>query len=191
MDLLSNVTEYNWLYWIAGLFALFELFKWLYTANEWIFKSFGIETKAMREKRHTLDRISAVENAIDEIKETSKYNVNMFLDHEKQVVEKFTDIKMEIISEITGLHDKIDRQAEEIEKHNKANIKTDKAMLRDRIASGMRYFSQSRDKDGNVHIGLSDYENLNALFQEYLAKNGNGAFKKMYEDEFKHFTIDR
>ena len=64
-------------------------------------------------------------------------------------------------------------------------------MLRDRISSGMKYFSKNISVDGKVHISLSDYENMNALFQEYFSKNGNGAFKKMYHDEFERFIIDR
>jgi hypothetical protein len=46
-------------------------------------------------------------------------------------------------------------------------------------------------EDGKVHISMSDWENMNALFQEYFAKHGNGAFKKLYDEEFVHFTIDR
>jgi vacuolar-type H+-ATPase subunit I/STV1 len=186
-----TITEYNWAYWVAGFFALAELFRWLFTFKDWFFKTVGIETKGMREKREWNERLKHTEDAIKEIKETSKHNVEMFLDHEKQVVEKFTDIKDEIVSELNKLHDKIDEQKEEMDKTNEANAKTDCAMLRDRIASGMRYFSQNKDADGNVHISFSDYENMEALFQEYFAKDGNGAFKKAYKTEFQQFIIDR
>ena len=103
----------------------------------------------------------------------------------------FNGIKDEIIGEIGKLHDKIDEQKEEMNATNKANIKTDRAMLRDRIAGGMRYFSQTKDEDGCVRISFSDYENMEALFHEYFDKGGNGAFKKMYETEFRNFSIDR
>jgi hypothetical protein len=190
-----NLTEYNWAYWVAGLFALIEFFKWLVkllsTINEWLFKKVGIETRKMREKREWNDRLKNAENAIVEIKNTSNQNVEMFINHEKQVVEKFVDMRNEIVNELNKLHEKIDEQKAEMDKTNRANDKTDCAMLRDRIGSGMRYFSQNKDADGKVHISLSDYENMNALFNEYFAKHGNGAFKKLYEDEFIHFIIDK
>lgn len=189
-----NLTEYNWAYWVAGLFALIEFFKWvvklLSGLHEWIFKKIGVETKKMREKREWEKRLKNAENAIIEIKNTSKQNVEMFISHEKQVVEKFVDMRDEIVNELSRLHDKIDEQKAEMDKTNRANDKTDCAMLRDRIGSGMRYFSKNIGADGKVHISLSDYENMDALFKEYFAKHGNGAFKKMYEDEFKHFIID-
>ena len=186
-----ELTEYNWAFWVAGLFALFEFFRWAYGGVEWICRTFGVETKTMREKRKWLKRLESTEKAIVEIKDTSKHNVEMFLDHEQQVVEKFTGIKDEIVVELGKLHDKIDKQHKEMDATNQANIKTDCAMLRDRIAGGMRYFSQNRDEDGRVHISFSDYENMEALFREYFSKGGNGAFKKLYEAEFQNFIIDR
>lgn len=185
------LTEYNWTLWIAGFFALAELFRWIFTFKDWFFKTLGIETKGMREKKEWDDRLKKAEDAIEEIKNTSKKNVDMFINHEKQVVEQFVGIRDEIVTELSRLHDKMDEQKSEMEKTNQANNKTDCAMLRDRIGSGMRYFSKNIGADGKVHISLSDYENMNALFQEYFTKHGNGAFKKMYEDEFVHFVIDR
>ena len=175
-----TITEYNWVLWVAGLFALFEFFRWAYGGIEWVFNKFGIETKKMREKRKMQKRLENAEKAITEIKETSKTNVEMFLDHERQVVEKFTGIKDEIVEELAKIHEKIDAQKE-----------TDRAILRDRIAGGMRYFSQSKDEEGKVHVSFSDYENMEELFKQYFAKGGNGAFKKMYDTEFQKFIIDR
>ena len=186
-----TLTEHNWAFWIAGLFALFEFFRWAYGGAEWICKTFGLETKNMRKKREWQERLKKAEDAIVEIKDTSKTNVEMFLEHEKQVVEQFVGIRNEIVTELGKLHNKIDEQRAEMDETNKANNKTDCAMLRDRIGSGMRYFSRNVGADGKVHISLSDYENMNALFQEYFSKHGNGAFRKMYEDEFVHFIIDR
>lgn len=186
-----TLTEYNWAFWVAGLFALFEFFKWAVTGLEWVCKKFGLETRNMRQKREWSERLNKTEKAIAEIKETSVRNVEMFLDHERQVVEKFMDIKQEIVTELNKLHDKIDRQKETMDATNKANDKTDCAILRDRIAGGMRFFSQNRDKDGNVHISFSDHENMEALFQEYFAKHGNGTTHQMYVNEFQKFIIDR
>ena len=192
MDEFEILTKYNWTYWVAGLFALLEFSRWAFNIFEWLFiQTFGIETKGMRKRREDAERLMNTEKAIEEIKETSKHNVEMFLDHERQVVDKFTGIKDEIVSELGKLHDKIDEQKEEMAKTNEANRKTDLAMLRDRIAGGMRYFSQNRDTTGNVHINLGDYENMEALYQEYFTKGGNGAFKKAYKTEFQNFIIDR
>lgn len=195
MDEWIKLTEYNWAYWVAGLFALIEFAKWVIKAitvfNEWFFKKIGVTTKKMREKQEWENRLKSAEGAIIEIKDTSKKNVEMFINHERQVVEKFVGIRDEIVSELSRLHDKIDEQRAEMDKTNKANDKTDCAMLRDRIGSGMRYFSKNVKEDGRVHISLSDWENMNALFQEYFSKHGNGAFKKLYDEEFTHFIIDR
>ena len=189
---LITLTEYNWTFWLAGLFALIELGKWLYsTCAEFVFGKLGVKTKGMIKKEENEKRLKAVENAIEEIKNTSKHNVAMFIDHEGQVVGKFMDIKGEIVAELDKLHVKMDEQQEEMRKNKKASDKTDCAMLRDRISSGMRFFGKNVDEDGKVHISFSDYVNMDALFQEYFSKNGNGPYKKMYEDEFKAFIIDR
>lgn len=185
------LTEYNWAFVVAGLFALFEFFKWAVTGLEWICKKFGIETKGMRQKREWNDRLTKTERDIEQIKANSDRNVDMFLDHERQVVDKFMDIKAEIVRELNKLHDKIDDQRAQMDATNEANDKTDCAILRDRITGGMRFFSQNRDEEGNVHISFTDHENMEALFQEYFAKHGNGTTHQMYENEFKYFIIDR
>lgn len=190
MDKWITITEYNWVLWIAGLFALFELFRWIYTGGEWLVSKFGFETKKSLERKEWNKRLSKTENDIDEIKKNSDRNVKMFLEHEQAVVSKFSGIRDEIISEIIKLHEKIDEQKTEMDATNEANIKTDCAMLRDRIASGMRYFGQNKDEHGVVHISFSDHENMEALFQEYFAKHGNGTFHHMYEHEFQHFIVD-
>ena len=197
MEELITFTEqqnYNWTYWLAGLFALvnFAVYtgKIVSKVKEWFFGKIGVTTKKMREKIEWENRLKTAEDAIVDIKDTSKQNVQMFINHEKQVVDKFMDMRNEIVTELSRLHDKIDEQREEMDKTNRANDKTDCAMLRDRIGSGMRYFSKNIGPDGKVHISQSDWENMNALFQEYFAKHGNGAFRKMYDEEFTHFTID-
>lgn len=190
MDEFITLTEYNWAFWVAGLFALLEFCRWLYSFKDFFLKTIGIKTKGMLQREEYETRLRNVEKAIEEIKETSKHNVAMFIEHEHQVVGKFTGIKDEIVVELNKLHDKINQQQEEMEKTKKANDKTDCAMLRDRINSGMRYFKKNVDTDGNVHIAFVDYVNMDALFQEYFSHEGNGPFGKMYEEEFKHFIID-
>lgn len=186
----QTLSAYDWAFWIAGLFALLEFCRWLYSMRDFILKTVGIKTKGMIKREEYTNRLRQVELSIEEIKNTSKHNVAMFIEHEGQVVGKFTGIRDEIVAELNKLHDKIEEQHKEMEKNQKANNKTDCAMLRDRINSGMRFFKKNVDADGNVHISFSDYVNMDALFQEYFSKNGNGPFGKMYEEEFKHFIID-
>ena len=192
----TTVIAYNaFVLWIAGIFSLITLIDKLYPQlcklHDFVFKKIGVKTKRMLKREEDEKRLKNVEQAIIEIKDTAKHNVNMFLEHEKQVVGSFEDIKNEIVNELNKLHIKIDAQKAEIDKNNEASRETDCVMLRDRIASGMRYFGQHKDNNGNVHISFSDYENMEALFQEYFSKNGNGAFKKMYETEFQKYIIDR
>lgn len=191
MNEFITLTEYNWTFWLAGLFALVEFGKWLFSFKEFVFGKIGVKTKGMLEREEYVDRLKKVEKSIEEIKDTSKHNVNMFLEHEKQVVEQFLIIKEEIVNELNRLHDKIDEQSKKVAEHQRENDETDCAMLRDRLNSGMRYFSQNKDERGMVHISLADYETMDGLFKKYFSKKGNGAFKKMYEDEFKKFIIDR
>lgn len=184
MDEFKALTEHNWTYWLAGLFALLEFGRWVFSFKEFVFEKIGIKTKGMIKREEYDKRLKKVEKAIEEIKETSQYNVDMFLDHEKQVVEQFIGIRNEIVSELNRLHDKMDKQTEE-------SNETDCAMLRGSLNNEMRYFGQNKDEQGRAHISLADYETLDGLFAKYFAKHGNGAFKKMYDDEFKKFIIDR
>lgn len=118
-----NLTEYNWAYWVAGFFALLNFTKYLVELGikvyqllrALLFKKLGIETKKMRETRKWKERVQTAEEAIIEIKETSKQNVEMFISHETQVIEKFVDMRNEIVSELSNLQKKLDKQREEIE----------------------------------------------------------------------------
>ena len=186
-----TLTEYNWAFWVAGLFALLEFCRWIYSFKDFFFEKVGIKTKGMLKREEYNKRLKQVESSIEEIKNTSKHNVAMFIEHEGQVVGKFTGIKEEIVTELEKLHVKIDEQKEEMKRNKKANDKTERAMLRDRISSGMRYFSKNIGSDGKVHIAFNDYVNMDALFQEYFEHDGNGPFERMYEEEFLHFVIDR
>lgn len=89
------------------------------------------------------------------------------------------------------LKKKIDEHGKLLDALDEEGKKRDGALLRDRIVQGMRFFSQNIGEDGFVHIRITDYENLSHLFEEYFQCGGNGAIKKMYEDEFKAWKIDR
>ena len=183
--------DFDFMYWVAGLFALLEMFKWIYTTKDFWLKAIGIKTKGMLQREEYEKRLKNVEVSIAEIKDTSKHNVEMFLEHEKQVVDGITSIKKEIVSELNKLNHKIDEQRDEMNRTNEANRKTQRAMLRADIANAMSQFGENVGPDGKVHISLSDYENLDGLFEEYFSKDGNGTFKRIHEDEFQHFVIDR
>lgn len=176
--------DFDFMYWVAGFFALLELFKWIYTTKDFWLKALGFKTKGMLKREEYETRLKNVEDSIAEIKNTSKNNVNMFLDHEKQVVDK-------IIDELNKLHDKLDRQQAEMMESDEKKRKTERVILRNAIADAMRQVGQNVGPDGKIHIRLSDYENLDELFEEYFDHLGNGAFKRMYEDEFSHVIIDR
>ena len=194
MDKIEAVMNLNIGYWIAGGFAILECLKWMWTLVEWGISKFGIETKNMRIKRETSERLKKAEDDIVEIKETAKTNVAMFIDHEKKVVDSFVEIKNEVVKQLNGLNDKFDEQKnqleeklEDIDRDGKAR---DCAVLRDRILGGMRYFSQERDEHGDIYISMTDYENMNEMFTEYFKCNGNGVCHSLYENEFKKFKIN-
>ena len=184
------VTEYNWVLWIAGLFALLEFGKWAWTLVEWFISKLGVETKHMRSQRETRDRLLKAENNIKEIKETATQNVNTFLEHERLMSESFVDVKKEIVQEIGKLHNKIDEQSEHLEEIDRDGKARDCAILRDRILGGMRYFSQNVDENNNVHISATDFENMSKMFEEYKKAGGNGLIKHLKETEFDKFIVD-
>ena len=190
MDEWIKLTEYNWTLWLAGLFALIEFLKWIYTSGEWIISKFGVETKRMRSQKENRKRLLNAENDIKEIKETSERNVNNFLEHEQLMSDNFIDVKNEIIKEISKLNEKIDNQREHLEEIDRDGKHRDMALMRDRLIQGLRYFSQKKDTDGSVLISMTDYENLDELFNEYFKCGGNGVCHSLYENEFKKFKID-
>ena len=194
MDEWEALKDFSVGYWIAGGFALLECFKWLYTIWEWLFSKFGIETKNMRHKREMSDRLKKAEDDIVEIKETAKANVAMFIDHEKKVLDSFVEIKEEVVKQLHGLNTKFDEHKEQLEEKLEVIDREGKsrsaAILRDRILGGLRYFGQNKDDNGNVHISMSDFENMSHLFDEYESAGGNGMVKHLKETQFKHFIID-
>lgn len=190
MEYWNNLTEIDWVLWIAGLYALFEFFKWTWSAVEWLISKFGIETKGMKSKREVRDRLIKAENDITDIRETSTQNVNTFLEHERLMSESFVDVKKEIVQEIGKLNDKIDKQHTHLEEIDRDGKRRDCSLMRDRLLSGLRYFSQNRDEHNNVHISMTDFENMSKMFEEYEKAGGNGLVKHLKETEFDNFIVD-
>ena len=185
-----TLTEANAFYWVAGIFALLELFRWLWTLGQWFASQFGMETKTMRAQRENRDRLAAAENDIKEIKETAKHNVETFLEHERIMNDNFVAIKDEILGEMNKLHDKIDEHGERLEDIDADGKRRDCSIFRDRLLSGLRYFSQNKDEAGNVHITATDFENMTKMFEEYQKAGGNGLVKHLKETEFDKFVVD-
>lgn len=88
------------------------------------------------------------------------------------------------------LDKKIDEQKDRLLKSEEENKTVDRAILRDRILGGMRYFGQNKDEEGVVHICITDHENMQHLFDAYFKRKGNGTVKKIYDNEFQNWIID-
>ena len=185
-----TLSEGNMMYWVAGVFALFEFFRWLWTLGEWFVAKLGVETKGMKTQRENRERLISAENDIKEIRETAKVNVATFLEHERIMNDNFLSIKDEIVQEIGKLHDKIDEQGEQLEMIDLDGKRRDCTVFRDRLLSGLRYFSQNKDEYGNIHISVTDYENMSKMFCEYEKAGGNGLIKHLKETEFDKFVVD-
>ena len=161
---------------------------------EYFVSKLGVETKNMRLKREYSERLSDTEQAIRDIRETSKTNVDMFIEHEKKVVAHFEDVKDEITKQLTELNNKFDEQQIQIE--NRLEVidadgkRRDCTVFRDRLVQGLRHFSQNKDENGNVHISMSDYESMSKMFEEYDKAGGNGLVKHLKETEFDKFIVD-
>lgn len=200
MDEFIKLTEYNWVLWIAGLFALLEFGKWAWSLVEYYMSKIGIETKNMRLKREYAKRLANAEKNIQEIKSTTKTNVDMFTEHETSVlcrldkvgdgVSTLYELMNRVEDQYQILSEKLDKQQEEARIRAEANDAVDRALLRDRLNGGLRFFSQNVDANGRVHISVGDHENMEKMFQEYFNKSGNGTMKQRYETEFKFYIID-
>ena len=186
-----NITEYNWVLWVAGLFALLEFGKWAWSLIEWFISKLGIETKHMRSQREVRNKLLKAEQDIAEIRDTSTQNVNTFLEHERLMSESFADVKNEIVQEIGKLHNKIDEQHVHLEEIDRDGKRRDATIFRDRLLQSHRYYNQRRNTDGLVYLSISEFENLQNMFKEYFAANGNGVIKQIYEQDFQpNFRID-
>ena len=62
------LTAHDWAFWVAGLFALLEFGRWLYSFNEFFFEKVGIKTKGMLKREEFNNRLKQVETSIEEIK---------------------------------------------------------------------------------------------------------------------------
>lgn len=140
---------------------------------QWLYKKFLILYK--RKKGYEDEELVINDNSI-QIRNltTSINNLAVLLNKQYQHLDK-----------------KIDEQKERITKIDEDGKRRDCAILRDRIIGGIRFFGKNIDKDGVVHISMTDYENLDELFKEYFKCGGNGSVKHLYDMEFSKFKIDK
>lgn len=161
VDLLSTIIV------IATIIVCVEKFiKWIY----------DLFIKLYKRKRGQEDENTTIANNTEQIKNLAT------------TIDNFADL---LNKQYQHLDKKIDEQKERITKIDEEGKKRDCALLRDRILGGMRYFSQNRDDEENVHISISDHENMDALFTEYFNCHGNGTVHAMYENEFRKWIIDK
>lgn len=195
MDNWMKLTEINWVLWIAGFFALLEFCKWAWSLIEYYLAKFDIETKNMKQKKAFDKRLKDTEEAIKDIKDTSKQNVDMFIEHEKKVVAHFEDIKNEVVTQLNDMNIRMDEQQQQIESRLESidndGKRRDATIFRDRLLQSHRFYNQRRNHDGFVYLSISEFENLQNMFREYFAANGNGVIKQIYEQDFQpNFRID-
>lgn len=95
MDEFIKLTEYNWAFWIAGLFALFEFFKWIWTGGEWLISRFGMETKGMRKKREEHELLLKTAENLAELQKKHNSDNDECLRHDDEIradLKKLTDM---------------------------------------------------------------------------------------------------
>lgn len=127
-------------------------------------------------------------------KKKGKEDDSTTLDKNTKEIQKLSD-SIDNLAELLNnqyqrLDIKIDEQKERISKIDEDGKRRDRSLMRDRLVQGLRYFSQQKDEKGIVHISMTDYENLEELFNEYFKCGGNGVCHSLYENEFKKFKID-
>jgi hypothetical protein len=115
-------------------------------------------------------------------KENEKKTINDIVNR----IEEFANL---MNRQYQHLEKRLGEQKEHLETLETDGKKRDCAILRDRILQAVKYFRKNTI-DNEVHINIIDWENLNAMFEEYFKANGNGAIKKIYEEEFKNWVID-
>lgn len=181
MDKWIELTEYNWAFWIAGLYALLEFTKWLInvlsTVYEWIFRKAGVKTKRMLKREADEQRLKDTENAIKEIKETSRKNVEMFLEHERETIDKIGVFAHEIVvkmdnmeSKQSEINDKVAAVKKEFEQKNADDWRWD---ILDFFNSSINNRKHYKEEWEHVINQLKKYENYvethnidNGVFEE-------------------------
>jgi predicted RNase H-like nuclease (RuvC/YqgF family) len=123
--------------------------------------------------------------------EEKEDTINSHTEEIKKLTERIDRFVSTVEHHYSELIEKVEEQQKQLDRYESEGKQRDRAVLRDRISGGMRFFEQNRDVNGLVHISVSDHENMEELFKEYFSAGGNGTFKQMYNNEFKKFIIDK
>jgi hypothetical protein len=150
---------------VAIVVGLEKFIKWLW----------GVFTKAYNKRKGREEEVSTIDKNTAAIEELST---------------RFEELHSLILEGYSQLDKKIDEQKEHLEEIDRDGKHRDMALMRDRLIQGLRYFSKNKDENGSVIISMTDYENLDELFNEYFKCGGNGVCHSLYENEFKKFKID-
>lgn len=160
LDLLSALVVI-----VAIVVCIEKFFKWLW----------NVFIKAYNKMKGREEEVSTIDKNTSEIKNLSK---------------SIEDLGNLLNKQYQHLDRKIDEQKERLDIIDADGKRRDCSVLRDRLLSGLRYFSQNKDKNGNIHISMTDYENMSKMFEEYEKAGGNGLVKHLKESEFDKFIVD-
>ena len=157
------------------MWALLLLVSVVICIEKFIKWSWGIFIKAYNKKKGREEEVSTIDKNTAAIEELTK---------------RIEELGTLVNKQYTHLDKKIDEQKQHLETIDSDGKRRDCSIMRDRLIQALRYFSQNKDEHGIVHISMTDYENINEMFNEYFKCNGNGVCHSLYENEFKKFKID-
>lgn len=161
LDLLSALVVI-----VAIVVCIEKFFKWLW----------NMFLRAYNRMKGREEEVSTIDKNTSEIKNLSK---------------SIEDLGNLLNKQYQHLDKKIDEQKERLDIIDRDGKRRDVTLMRDRIIQSHRYFSQQRDDEGIVYMSISDFENLQNLFVEYIEAGGNGVVHQIYEQDFlKHFRVD-
>lgn len=90
MDILQNLTQYNWFVVVPAIIVAMFAFKLLSDLFEWFVKKFGIETRSMREKREnkellktTAENLAALQTKHTTDEKTFRNNLNNYIEESR------------------------------------------------------------------------------------------------------------
>lgn len=171
-ELIEYFAEYTFVDLLSALIVIVAIVVGLEKFIKWIWglfiKAYN-KRKGLEEESTTLDKNTAAIEALST---------------------RVEELNSLILEGYSKLDKKIDEQKDHLEEIDKDGKRRDCSLMRDRLIQGLRYFSQQKDSEGVIHISMTDYENLNEMFNEYFNCNGNGVCHSLYENEFKKFKID-
>lgn len=201
---IQALAEINWFEWfVAGLLLLLG-YKFVITLKDWFYNRYGIETKAMREKREDHELILANTQAIKDLAKLHKKDANVFNEHDDKMKEDLSVFMTEVKADIKRFtENRISDRAQslEIQKELTDSIKTIVDSQKDRDEQIMALMCGSKELLGNtIDERYEKYINLNGVPQDeidefdsiyiaYKGLNGNSGRRTKYEYVKNHLPI--